>query len=126
MCVCVCVSNGIYLLSILSLLSLSDFIHICSRLLFWFTYLHLFCFYIMLSNFLYAIFSCQASWYDDQTGSECEECGGYAMVRPCPVCEGMCNKRWQRDIDMVSLPLDCENFSEWRIMNPHSSWWFVC
>ena len=58
---------------------------------------------VKLSAFLCATFSCQASWYENQTGSQCEECGGYTMVRPCPVCEGMCSRRWRRNIDMVSL-----------------------
>lgn len=33
---------------------------------------------------------------------DCFECGGYSMKRPCPVCDGKCNRIWRRDLTMVS------------------------
>ena len=29
------------------------------------------------------------------------ECGGHAMRRSCPICEGRCGREWKRDISMV-------------------------
>ena len=31
------------------------------------------------------------------------ECGGYAMRRLCPICEGKCGREWIRDVGMVCL-----------------------
>ncbi|XP_037957408.1 protein pinocchio [Teleopsis dalmanni] len=45
-------------------------------------------------------FSCGVSWNDEHVSLDCSECGGYALTRSCPVCEGRCNIKWQRDFTM--------------------------
>lgn len=44
--------------------------------------------------------SCGASWYYGQFSSQCQECGGFTMVRPCAICDGHCSATWHRDVDM--------------------------
>lgn len=44
---------------------------------------------------------CWCGWHEGQSSSNCEECGGHAMSRPCPVCDGRCGKIWSRDVDMT-------------------------
>ena len=46
-------------------------------------------------------FSCRCSWYDGEFSAGCAECGGFAVLRPCPVCDGHCASMWQRNVDMV-------------------------
>ncbi|KAJ8020931.1 Protein pinocchio [Holothuria leucospilota] len=43
---------------------------------------------------------CSSSWYDGQFSTQCQECGGFAMSRPCGICLGHCGATWYRDIDM--------------------------
>ncbi|XP_013783931.1 protein pinocchio-like isoform X2 [Limulus polyphemus] len=43
-------------------------------------------------------FSCGVSWYEDHVSLDCPECGGYALQRPCPECEGQCESKWRRDL----------------------------
>ncbi len=47
--------------------------------------------------------SCGRSWYSGEFSPECQECDGYAMHRPCPICHGYCGKMWQRNVEMVRL-----------------------
>ncbi|XP_055935658.1 uncharacterized protein LOC129965625 isoform X2 [Argiope bruennichi] len=42
--------------------------------------------------------NCGVSWYDDHVSLDCSECGGYAMYRPCPTCNGQCGSMWRRDV----------------------------
>ncbi|GIY35898.1 protein pinocchio [Caerostris darwini] len=42
--------------------------------------------------------NCGVSWYDDHISLDCSECGGYAMHRPCPTCNGQCGSMWRRDV----------------------------
>ncbi|XP_050039347.1 protein pinocchio-like [Dermacentor andersoni] len=44
-------------------------------------------------------FTCGVSWSEDQACLDCSECGGYALQRPCPHCNGSCNGMWSRDLD---------------------------
>ncbi|XP_022241661.1 uncharacterized protein LOC111085771 isoform X2 [Limulus polyphemus] len=43
-------------------------------------------------------FSCGVSWADNHVSLDCFECGGYAMQRPCPECEGKCKSIWSRNV----------------------------
>lgn len=45
-------------------------------------------------------FSCGVSWAERHVSLDCSECGGYALERPCPVCEGSCGSLWKRDLTM--------------------------
>lgn len=45
-------------------------------------------------------FTCGVSWNDDHVSLDCFECGGYSMHRPCPICEGKCQRTWTRDVAM--------------------------
>lgn len=48
---------------------------------------------------LYAsCFVCGVSWHQNHVTLDCRECGGYAMSRPCPQCDGQCGVQWQRDL----------------------------
>lgn len=42
--------------------------------------------------------SCGALWSDRAFTEGCEECGGGAMQRPCPLCSGTCGKYWRRAV----------------------------
>ncbi|XP_018562195.1 protein pinocchio [Anoplophora glabripennis] len=53
-----------------------------------------------LRNQLNCCFSCGVSWADSHVSLDCSECGGYALERPCPVCEGTCGTSWKRDLSM--------------------------
>ena len=45
---------------------------------------------------------CSSCWYEGDYGSpNCVECGGYALERPCPICNGRCGRLWKRDIELV-------------------------
>ena len=50
----------------------------------------------------YVCSRCWSVWYLGQFSSNCEECGGFGMSRPCPVCEGRCGEEWKRDVSLVS------------------------
>ncbi|XP_076437623.1 uncharacterized protein LOC143276852 [Babylonia areolata] len=41
---------------------------------------------------------CGQCWYDGKMGVNCMECGGYALTRTCPVCDGQCHKEWRRNV----------------------------
>ncbi|KAK7091759.1 uncharacterized protein [Littorina saxatilis] len=43
---------------------------------------------------------CGQCWYDGKFGSNCPECGGFPLVRTCPVCDGQCNKEWKRNVKL--------------------------
>lgn len=43
---------------------------------------------------------CWCLWSEDQSSANCIECGGYAMSRPCPLCQGQCGAIWTRDVYM--------------------------
>ncbi|EFA08614.2 protein pinocchio [Tribolium castaneum] len=45
-------------------------------------------------------FTCGVSWSDSHVSLDCAECGGYALERPCPECEGGCGAVWKRDLSM--------------------------
>ncbi|ENN77955.1 hypothetical protein D910_03353 [Dendroctonus ponderosae] len=53
-----------------------------------------------LRNQLNCCFSCGVSWAESHVSLDCSECGGYAMERPCPKCEGACGAVWKRDLSM--------------------------
>ncbi|XP_076325859.1 uncharacterized protein LOC143233474 [Tachypleus tridentatus] len=43
-------------------------------------------------------FSCGVNWADSHVSLDCFECGGYAMQRPCLVCDGKCKSVWSRNV----------------------------
>lgn len=43
--------------------------------------------------------TCGVSWFDEHVSLDCSECGGYALERPCPQCDGQCHTVWRRDLD---------------------------
>jgi len=43
--------------------------------------------------------SCGVSWHEDHVSLDCAECGGYAMSRPCPQCDGKCQSLWRRNVN---------------------------
>jgi len=43
--------------------------------------------------------TCWSPWLDLLSCDDCMECGGFPLVRPCPVCKGKCGKTWQRDVE---------------------------
>ncbi|XP_068915444.1 protein pinocchio [Tenebrio molitor] len=45
-------------------------------------------------------FTCGVSWSDSHVSLDCSECGGYALERPCPECDGVCGAVWKRDLSM--------------------------
>lgn len=50
---------------------------------------------------LVSCFTCGVSWADQQVSLDCSECGGYALERPCPLCDGKCGSQpWRRDFTM--------------------------
>ncbi|KAJ8915125.1 hypothetical protein NQ315_000377 [Exocentrus adspersus] len=53
-----------------------------------------------LRNQLNCCFTCGVSWADSHVSLDCSECGGYALDRPCPVCDGACGATWKRDLSM--------------------------
>jgi hypothetical protein len=42
--------------------------------------------------------TCGAQWSEDLWSKGCEECGGGALKRPCPACEGRCGETWRRAV----------------------------
>lgn len=47
-------------------------------------------------------FTCGVNWAQQHVSLDCDECGGYALVRPCPLCEASaCGETWKRDLTMV-------------------------
>lgn len=53
-----------------------------------------------LRHQLSSCFTCGVSWNDRHVSLDCSECGGYAMERPCPECDGHCGAVWKRDLTM--------------------------
>ncbi|XP_030752032.1 protein pinocchio [Sitophilus oryzae] len=51
-----------------------------------------------LRDQLNCCFTCGVSWADSHVSLDCSECGGYAMERPCPKCDGACGTIWKRDL----------------------------
>jgi hypothetical protein len=49
------------------------------------------------------IISCGVSWHQNHVTLDCRECGGYAMERPCPECDGKCDSQWRRNLTAVRL-----------------------
>jgi len=43
-------------------------------------------------------FTCGVSWHQNHVTLDCIECGGYAMERPCPQCDGRCGEVWRRNL----------------------------
>lgn len=41
---------------------------------------------------------CGCNWQQDHVSLDCPECGGYALTRPCPNCDGKCKQIWRRDL----------------------------
>lgn len=41
---------------------------------------------------------CGCNWQQDHASLDCTECGGYALSRPCPTCDGKCKQIWKRNI----------------------------
>lgn len=60
------------------------------------------------------IFSCGVSWQQDHVSLDCRECGGYAMARPCPDCNGTCQSEWRRNLAAVSY-----NYNSFRFLSLH-------
>lgn len=50
---------------------------------------------------LSSCFTCGVSWVEHHVSLDCSECGGYALERPCPRCDGHCGATWKRDLTMV-------------------------
>eukprot|EP00056_Hartaetosiga_gracilis_P004935 m.79682 g.79682 ORF g.79682 m.79682 type:complete len:104 (+) comp11985_c0_seq3:989-1300(+) len=44
--------------------------------------------------------SCGASWEEGEVSHGCEECGGFGITRPCPICDGYCGSVWRRGVEM--------------------------
>ena len=44
--------------------------------------------------------TCGAYWSEGQFTKNCEECGGFAMTRSCPTCQGQCGAIWRRQVNM--------------------------
>lgn len=42
---------------------------------------------------------CGCNWQQDHVSLDCPECGGYALSRPCPNCDGKCQQVWKRNIN---------------------------
>lgn len=42
--------------------------------------------------------NCGADWGNGQVTESCAECGGFALVRSCPVCSGRCGAIWRRAV----------------------------
>lgn len=49
---------------------------------------------------LSSCFTCGVSWVEHHVSLDCSECGGYALERPCPRCDGHCGATWKRDLTM--------------------------
>lgn len=47
-------------------------------------------------------FTCGVNWSEEHISLDCAECGGYAMQRPCQLCNGSCGQVWSRDLAAVS------------------------
>lgn len=54
--------------------------------------------------------SCGVCWTDDHFSFDCAECGGYAITKPCPKCDGSCGNVWTRDFSMVNIFSLCASF----------------
>lgn len=59
-------------------------------------------FHSILITLLVLLNSCGVSWQQDHVSLDCRECGGYAMARPCPDCNGTCQSEWRRNLAAVS------------------------
>ena len=58
----------------------------------------------LLKNTKYLLIRCGVRWDLQQFTFDCSECGGYAMERKdCPICLGVCNSVWERDVLAVSI-----------------------
>ena len=44
--------------------------------------------------------TCKANWSEGIFTQKCLECGGFAMTRHCPHCEGTCGAVWVREVGM--------------------------
>ncbi|XP_072041790.1 uncharacterized protein [Amphiura filiformis] len=44
--------------------------------------------------------TCHICWRLQTYTQGCEECGGFALTRPCPICNGKCLAIWNREVDM--------------------------
>lgn len=44
---------------------------------------------------------CGCNWQQDHVSLDCQECGGYALTRPCPKCDGKCKQQWERNITLT-------------------------
>lgn len=44
--------------------------------------------------------SCTALWSKGQFTENCLECGGFALTRSCPQCNGKCSASWHRQVAM--------------------------
>ena len=41
---------------------------------------------------------CGSNWSANEARVDCGTCGGYALFRPCPVCDGTCGATWERAV----------------------------
>ena len=41
---------------------------------------------------------CGSDWTLGNVGPDCKTCGGFALVRPCPMCSGSCGSIWKRAV----------------------------
>ncbi|XP_050311230.1 protein pinocchio [Anthonomus grandis grandis] len=51
-----------------------------------------------LRDQLNCCFTCGVSWAESHVSLDCVECGGYALERNCPKCDGACGATWKRDL----------------------------
>lgn len=65
-----------------------------------------------MSSEEYICYLCDSNWSKGEFTEHCDLCGGGALEKPCPVCEGKCGAKWKR---MVLDSLDSGE-SHW-IMN---------
>jgi len=47
---------------------------------------------------LHSCFTCGVHWREEHVSLDCRECGGYALARPCPSCDGSCPNVWTRNL----------------------------
>jgi len=54
-----------------------------------------------LRTLYHSCFTCGVSWHQDHISLDCVECGGYALERPCPECDGKCDTIWRRNLSLT-------------------------
>ena len=44
--------------------------------------------------------TCGVNWANNKFTDNCLECGGFALKRFCPICDGKCSSIWRRQVSM--------------------------